>query len=520
MYIAVGGAAYHLGVARNVRIEAQFTKGYGPPQLIGHASEICKDGKERAIAALEASNVDLPPHRLLISLAPGDIRKDGSQLDLALAICLAQSASERSLVIQTQRWVFAAELGLNGELKPVQGTLAFVIAALAGKMDGIVLAESALEDLSFLRHLRLDGFEQLEIQGFKTLGEVISWMYGATHRQRWQCPVQSQALNGVDFDDMYLNPELQLIAMLVAAGGHSLLLRGNPGTGKSMFAARLASLLPKMSPQVHLECLQLHSASGQNLDAGILQGRAPARHPHHCSSASAILGNAERPGEISLAHGGLLFLDEFPEFRRDVIEGLREPLETGCVSVARAKHKVQWKARFQLIAACNPCPCGWYGSTKRHCRCSVNQLLAYRQRLSGPIIDRIDVHYEMPDAEWSHETVFQGMRTQPSLTEAMANKVADARAFADSHQRSAALNCWIASADLQEACRLSDRDFSLVMDMCQEASRRGVVRILRLARTIADLDQRDEVSIFDAKKALSWQPEVHARLRGEHLSGL
>ena len=250
-----------------------------------------------------------------------------------------------------------------------------------------MIPQSNLSDVDTLNQFDLPGLNQFEIVGFEDLWNVVSWTFEHNFKVdetlKYKIPRDCTEAGLPNFDDMVLAPELEQAAIVMCAGLHSLMLYGTPGTGKSMFASRLTSIMPKMEQRDHMEALKIASSCRDQLPQELLAGRPPSRSPHHQASAAAILGTSDIPGELSLAHGGLLFMDEFPEFRRDIIEALREPLETGEVQVSRAKKKVLWKARICLVAAANNCPCGWYGSQKRKCRCPQTKIAAYRRRVSG-----------------------------------------------------------------------------------------------------------------------------------------
>ena len=281
----------------------------------------------------------------------------------------------------------------------MRGVISYAIAAVAEGFKGLVVAKDNLVDLAVLHKLNNERFADLEICAFEHLREVQAWLYddGAALAISSANTQEKFTPTTFNFNDMILDDNLYQAALCLAVGRHSLIMNGPPGTGKSMFAMRLPSILPPLESKEHLQALRISSAHTVNVDDKLLAGQPPFRAPHHSASAQGVLGTAEQPGDIALAHGGVLFLDELPEFRRDIIESLREPLETGEINISRAKNKVRWCAKLILIAAANNCPCGFWGSSKKKCTCALTRVIAYRRKLSGPIMDRIDMHLNVPE---------------------------------------------------------------------------------------------------------------------------
>lgn len=513
-----------------VQIESSFARGFTGLHLIGNTAEVCRDGKERAKTALESLGIYIPPRRLIVSLTPADLRKDGSQFDLPLAVSLAILICERPALIDPRRWLFVAELGLGGELRPVKGMVSFALEAISKGLHGVVVPEASLKELKVLTTLNLAGMDHLQVIGFRSLAQVLAWVFeGAPGTTYSETPLDhvDWAREAPNFDDMLLTPDLCTLATAVAAGEHSVLLRGTPGCGKSMFAMRLRSILDPMNRLQHLDALKLASSYTPTIPESLLAGRPPLRHPHHQASAAAVLGSHERPGEISMAHGGVLFLDELPEFRRDLLEGLREPLENGAVSVSRSRQKVIWKSQVLLVAACNNCPCGWLGSHRKSCRCQLPAIRAYKSRLSGPILDRIDIHFNMPET-LEHEAGLMGLLSenrQQSNTLLLSEKVRTARKFAEKRNTAlgATVNRTLPPHTLAAASRLPEKSFINLIEKISsgvQMTRRSLFRAVRVARTLADLAGSDAIREDDLSLAVSWQAEASARSRGEHLMGI
>jgi len=510
-----------------VAVESSLTRGYANLQLIGNASEVCRDGKERARSALEHCGIVLPPRRIVISISPADVKKDGNHLDLPIAISLALLATGMSPALDPCDWVFAAELSLDGELRPVRGLVSFAIEALAQNKKGLVIAAGNRREMATLARFDDTRFQHLACQSFHSLAEVLAWL--AKGEAPAEAPLDSVIPGPCDhtepasFDDMALDTSQETIALVVATGLHSLMLRGTPGTGKSMFAQRLASILPDMGQGDHLDALKITSSYSSLIPRPLLRGRPPFRNPHHQTSAAALLGSTDGPGEISLAHGGILFLDEFPEFRRDLIEALREPLENGEVRLARARGRIHWPARFILVAAANNCPCGWFASSQKRCICTTQKLLAYRLKFSGPVLDRIDLHCNTQGmAGAPHESLFK-RSAESQRSQRLRELVAAARAFGKERNQSLGVvsNRDLPAQRLTEASGLSESGFSALIRpyVAESPSPRAIVRALRVARTLADLGASAAIRERDLALAWGWQAEPAARARGEGGSG-
>lgn len=506
-----------------VSIESSFAKGHIGIQLLGHAGEVCRDGRERAKTALEKCGYDFPHKRLIINIAPADLKKDGNHLDLPLAVSIALLLDSRKTVEDASLWVFAAELGLNGELRPVKGIVSIALASASKGLKGIIVARENLSETSILSKLGGNSFGDFQIVGLKHISDVMKFLITGQcdELNRVKCHDVVKQPEVLNFDDMILHTETKRLILTVGAGFHSVLLRGSPGSGKSMLAARLNSVLPNMSKKEHLEALQIQSLSCERLSPNLLEGLPPYRSPHHQASAAAIIGNTDSPGELSLAHGGILFLDEFPEFRRDIIEALREPLESGSVHVSRSDKKVSWRSRILLVAACNNCPCGWSGSKRRVCCCTSKKRLAYSSKISGPILDRIDIHFNSPEPQSDHSHMFLRLKDGDSIgqTASLREHISQARDRAAFRNRKygCKVNSQIKAKFLMEATCLSSKSFEELIHQFTRpsSSPRSVVKCLRLARTLADLDDESQVSESHFKMAWNWQEETSALDRGE-----
>jgi len=505
-----------------IDVECCTTSGFAGLQLVGNTSELLRDGKERAKTALEKLGFKLGHKRILINLAPADLRKEGNHFDLPIALSLACLCSEKPPMHSPADYLFAAELSLDGQLRPIRAAVPLALAAIKNGLKGIVLAAANAPEIQAMRRLFMDAQTSVQYLFFDQLQDVLTWLYEdhgplKIHEDPDQSPEQDHVQ---DFDDMHLQPELKHLAIACAAGRHSLLMRGSPGAGKSMFITRLPSILPAMNRQEHFQALQTYSMHQSFVPTSILQGRPPFRHPHHSSSPQALLGTAVEPGDLSLAHGGVLFLDELPEFRRDLLEALREPLEHGLVNISRAQKKCQWPARVQFVAACNNCPCGWYGSSRHECLCPSNRLTAYWGRISGPILDRIDIHFNVPEPDQPAIQLFASTENAPQgQTQKLRETVQRCIEFGAirNDQLGVKANAEISTDQMPAASGCMVRQFESLIEIFipLRLSNRAILRSLRVARTLADMDYSQAIGLTHVKQAVAWQAVTAARERGQ-----
>ncbi|MFW7379425.1 MAG: YifB family Mg chelatase-like AAA ATPase [Oligoflexus sp.] len=491
-----------------VTLEACIGRGFSGIQMLGNLGETCKEARDRAKTALENLGLQLTQKKVLINLSPAHIKKEGNHFDLAIAVLLAQLHQKTPRQIAWNRWAFIGELDLQGTIKPVTGCTAMILGLLKCQLEGIVIPRANLAELISLKPILSQS--RIRIIGFDSITDLLQWS------DPHEIPDASEAnllkINGLttpNFDDMMLSDDLRRLIVCVMAGRHHLLLSGTPGCGKSMFAERLACLMQPLSMEAFLDVLQIYGLSQERLPPKILAAWPPYRSPHHSLSQQALLGTPERAGEVSLAHHGILFLDEFPEFRRDAVEALREPLETGMIHVSRAKEKASWPAKPQVIAACNLCPCGWHGSRSEICRCSTQQLLRYQSKLSGPIMDRIDIHFLMPDnrpIQWQECSAHSGQ------TENLRQWIRRTEEISLKRNQGFGLR-WNRQLSLQQfpaASGLSQDEFTKLLNRCafKASSRRSVLKILRVARTLADCEQSEVVKQQHLQQAWKWHRPI------------
>jgi magnesium chelatase family protein len=494
MITRIACGALHGVDAFRVDLEVDFSRAGLPAfTMVGLAEGAVREARDRVFAALRNGNFRLPPARITVNLAPADRKKGGSSYDLPLAVGLLASAGE--LPQQGIDGCFlAGELSLTGEVKPVAGVLPLAILARDQGARGILVPEANALEAAVV--------EGVATYGVESLGQAVAFLAGRLPLEPRRPLARGESAGGgggagsLDFADVKGQDLAKRAVEIAAAGGHNLLFLGPPGSGKTMLAQRVATVLPPLSFEESLQVTKIYSVAGLLPSGrGIMEER-PFRSPHHTISEFGLVGGGAypRPGEVSLAHRGVLFLDELLEFRKQTLEVLRQPLENGCVTIARASQSVNYPADFMLLAAMNPCPCGYLNDDRRRCTCTRSDIQRYRSRLSGPLLDRIDLHVEVPAVPYEDlRSDRPGKSSGDMRAHVEAARARQAERFSAGPGR---CNADLSGRELERCCRLDPAGHAFLRDAVNalRLSARAYTRILRIARTIADLEDRDAIA--------------------------
>jgi len=506
MLSKIFSAALHGLNAQIVEVEVDTSYGLPSFNIVGLPDKAVQESKDRVASAIKSSGYQSPsqqPTRTLVSLAPADLKKEGSLYDLPISLGFLTATKQISF--ERAGRLFVGELSLDGSLKPIKGALSFALLAKEKNFKEIILPLANSQEAALIKGIKIIGVKSLKevIEYVTNKKTILPTTVDLKTSEMEKYPIDLSWIKGQEYAKRALE--------IAAAGGHHLLMVGPPGTGKSLLAKCLPTIMPALSLEEMIEVTKIYSAAGLLSENTPLITQRPFRSPHHTASEVALIGggNPPKPGEITLAHRGVLFLDEFPEFHRDALESLRQPIEEGEINILRARHFLKFPARFTLVAAANPCPCGNWGNPEKVCQCHPSQIHNYRRKLTGPLIDRIDIFITVPQIKYDKLTAGTTDVSSALVRERVekARLLQKQRLSSENEGKTYLTNAEMDLPQIKKYCQVDEKTNSLLKKYVDSGklSARGYHRVLKVARTIADLDNSEKIQFSHVSEALMYR---------------